>query len=177
MEIREYSESIVAKTKMKGSFNDSQNSAFRVLAGYIFGKNESKQKIAMTAPVTQSPSSEKIAMTAPVTQVKEDGEWVMTFTMPSKYTLETLPRPQDPRVEFEVIPPHKVAAIRFTGFWTEEKNTEKARLLNAWLEKEKKWKTTSGPRFAGYDPPWTLPFLRRNEILIDVEDISPINSK
>lgn len=171
IEIREYNQLIVAKTKVTGSFSESQNSAFRILAGYIFGKNKSKERIAMTAPVTQKPTSEKLAMTAPVTQARVGDQWEMTFTMPSKYTLETLPEPQDSRVEFEVIPSHKVAAIRFTGFWSEKKIDEKTRILTESLRKEKKWKIVSGPRFAGYDPPWTIPLLRRNEVLIDVESV------
>ena len=168
IEVREYSESIVAKTKTRGSWKESQNTAFRILAGYIFGSNESKQKIAMTAPVTQAPSSEKIAMTAPVTQIKDGDEWVMTFTMPSQYTLDTLPKPKDSRVQFEIVPRHKIAALRYTGFWSEERNAEKAQELVTWISKQPGLKVIGAPRFAGYDPPWTLPFFRRNEIMIDV---------
>lgn len=169
-EVRQYGERIVAKTRTRGTFRESQNEAFRILANYIFGANESRQKIAMTAPVTSAPTSEKIAMTAPVTQAKENGEWVMTFTMPAKYTLETLPKPTDPRVQFETLPARKIAAIRYSGFWSEERNEEKARELQDWLNKEEKWRPSGAPRFAGYDPPWTLPFLRRNEMLIDLSD-------
>ena len=168
-EIRRYSPYIVAKTKVKGSFESSQNEAFRILAGYIFGGNQSKQKIAMTAPVTQTQAGEKISMTAPVTQTKQGDEWVMTFSMPSRYTMEQLPKPNDPRVEFEEVPSRVVAALKFTGFWSEEKNKAKESELKDWVDQQGGYTRLGEPRFAGYDPPWTIPFLRRNEILWDLE--------
>jgi len=169
-EIRLYSSAIVAKTTIRGPFKEAQNDGFRLLAGYIFGKNKSNEKIAMTAPVVQTSKSEKIAMTAPVVMSPgNDKEWTMTFTMPSKYTLETLPVPTDKRVQIERSEERSVAAVTFTGLWSEETNREKAEQLKDWLKKFPEYEITSGPMFAGYNPPWTLPFFRRNEMLFEIK--------
>jgi len=99
-EIRSYSSYIVAMTKVKGEFKEAQSEAFRILAGYIFGKNEKKQKLSMTAPVVQGKSveSERLAMMAPVVQSSTAEGWTMTFIMPSEYKMEDLPEPKDKRV-------------------------------------------------------------------------------
>lgn len=165
-EIREYEPYIVASTKIEGSFKEAQNPGFRVLATYIFGENEGNQKISMTAPVVQRP--EKIAMTAPVVQSPSGGGWEMTFMMPSKYKLEDLPLPKDPRVKLKVMPARTLAVIRFSGFWSDEKNRKMAGDLQDWLTQLNKYESVSAPMFAGYDPPWTLPLLRRNEMMIEV---------
>lgn len=112
-EIRRYRSYIVAKTEVQGEYKEAQNAAFRILADYIFGNNRAQAKIAMTAPVEQreAATSEKIAMTAPVEQTKSERGWVMTFMMPSKYRAETLPEPNDPRVQFEEIEAKMVAVI------------------------------------------------------------------
>lgn len=169
-EIRQYDSYIIAKTTVKGSFKDAQSEGFRILAGYIFGKNKSKQKIAMTAPVVQKAESEKISMTAPVViSPNENKTWTMTFSMPSKYTLETLPIPTDERVKIEKIEGKLIAALTFSGFWNESKNAEKGQELTEWLRGYQDYEITSPPMFAGYNPPWTLPFLRRNEMLIELK--------
>ncbi len=168
-EIRKYESTIVAKTTIQGSFKEAQSQGFNLLAGYIFGKNKAQKKIAMTAPVVQKAESEKIAMTAPVVMKPSDNQsWTMTFSMPSSFTLETLPTPTDARVVIEKIEPRYVAAIRFTGFWGEEKNAQKAHALKEWLKTQPEYKVASEAMFAGYNPPWTLPFLRRNEMLIEL---------
>jgi hypothetical protein len=170
-EIRRYNSYIVAKTTVKGSFKDAQSKGFRILAGYIFGKNKTKQKISMTSPVVQNKqeSNEKIAMTAPVTIASENNEWVMTFSMPSQYTLESLPVPNDPQIKLEKVDERFVAALTFSGFWNEEKMREKGSELAQWLEKHSSYKQISSPMFAGYNPPWTIPFFRRNEMLIELQ--------
>ncbi len=168
-EIRQYDSYIIAKTTVSGSFKDAQSEGFRILAGYIFGKNKSKQKIAMTAPVVQKSESEKISMTAPVViSPNENKTWTMTFSMPSKFTLETLPEPSDERVEIEKVEGKLVAALTFSGFWNESKNEKKALELTEWLKNYQEYQLISAPMFAGYNPPWTLPFLRRNEMLIEL---------
>lgn len=173
MEIRRYSPYIVATTRVDGSFKDTQSKAFKILAGYIFGDNETKEKISMTAPVTMNMKeneSEKIAMTAPVVQSPTENGWEMSFMMPSKFAkIEDLPKPKDNRIIFDEIPSKTIAVIKFTGFWTEEKNQKMADLLKEWLKTQNQYKESSAPKFAGYDPPWTLPFLRRNEIMIEIE--------
>lgn len=168
IEIREYADLIVAQTAVTGDYEKSSGIAFRRLADYIFGNNRKEQSISMTAPVVQELENEEIAMTAPVLQEKSGQKWVMSFVMPARYTLETLPEPLDPDVEVKRVRGKKVASIRYSGLLTEDKITAKGKELLAWLD-ENGYKALSLPRSAGYDPPWTLPFLRRNEVLIDIE--------
>jgi hypothetical protein len=125
IEIRNYKSYLVAKTTISGDFKKAQSQGFRILASYIFGKNKAQQKIKMTAPVSQKVESknEEISMTAPVLMAKaNNNSWTMTFTMPAKYNLETLPKPDDPRVEIETVPSKLVAAYTFTGLWSSKKN-------------------------------------------------------
>lgn len=170
-EIRYYEPYLVAKTTVKGDFKEAQTSAFRILAGYIFGDNEKKQKIAMTGPVVQksNPESEKIPMTGPVVQSPGKDGWMMTFMIPSSYKMEDLPKPKDKRVSFETIPAKYNAAIRYSWYGKKSRNEIKANELQDWLAGLKEYETVSSPMYAGYNPPWTLPFFRRNEIMIEVE--------
>lgn len=172
-EIRRYRSYIVAKTEVQGEYKEAQNAAFRILADYIFGNNRAQAKIAMTAPVEQreAATSEKIAMTAPVEQTKSERGWVMTFMMPSKYRAETLPEPNDPRVQFEKIEAKMVAVIQYSGSRSEKANQEKADQLKSWVQTLKSYDIVSASRSAGYDPPWTLPPFRRNEMHFDVKKI------
>jgi len=169
-EIRYYEPHIVAKTAVKGDFKEAQGEAFRILAGYIFGGNEKKQKLPMTAPVVQKPEteSEKIPMTAPVIQRPSEEGWVMTFMMPSAYKMEDLPTPKDERVRLEKVPEKYVAAIRYTWLGTKRRNERKANELQEWVAGLKEYEAVSAPMYAGYDPPWTLPFLRCNEMMIEL---------
>lgn len=174
IEIREYKPYIAATTSMQGSYEAVQSDLFRTLAGYIFGKNSTDSKIAMTAPVQTNPeikaSSEKIDMTAPVLMQSESTDlWSMTFSMPSKYTIQTLPKPLDSKIMLIEVPAKKIAVIRFSGSYDDlEKRRSKAAELLDWLAAQQ-YKAVSKPVFAGYDPPFTLPFLRRNEVLIEIE--------
>ncbi len=171
IEIRTYVPMIVAQAKVSGNREDSINEGFRIIADYIFGNNTGAQKIAMTAPVSQEPgeiSGEKIAMTAPVIQEPENGAWVVRFMMPSSYTLETLPKPKNGAVELIQIPSKKFAVIRFSGTANETSLKEETKKLLAFVE-EKKLKTLSDPTYAFFNPPWTLPFLRRNEVMVEIK--------
>ncbi len=168
IEIRQYGEMIVAETVVEGSYGQTSGAAFSRLAGYIFGKNRAKQKLAMTAPVLQEPVSEKISMTAPVIQEKKGNAWVMSFVMPEGYRLETLPVPLDDAVKLRMLPGKKVGVIRYSGLHSEHNLRNFAEKLTGWLEKNGN-RVLSGARSASYDPPWTLPFLRRNEVHIDIE--------
>lgn len=171
-EIRDYNARIVAKTTIDGAYKDAQKEAFRILADYIFGKNTGKQEIAMTAPVTQESSSSKIAMTAPVTQSKTEGGWTLSFAMPSKYQeVSQVPQPIDKRIKLEKRPGGTFAVIQFTWLTNEERNKEKTQDLLQWLENKKQYQAISNPVYAGYDPPWTLPFLRRQEILLEIKKL------
>jgi hypothetical protein len=170
-EIRYYEPYIVAKTTLKGEFKQAQREAFRILADYIFGANQKKQEIAMTGPVVQEPEAEgqEIKMTAPVVQSPDEEGWTMAFMMPPEYKLEELPIPNDKRVVLEKVPAKYMAAIRYTWFGSEARNQENAKELMDWLVGRKDFSPVSKPMYAGYDPPWTLPFVRRNEMLIEVK--------
>lgn len=166
--VRRYAPMIVAETTVEGGLWGASNDGFRVIAGYIFGNNTAAAsgegaKIAMTAPVTMEP--ERIAMTAPVTTEADGGRFRMHFVMPSRYTLATLPRPNDPRVRLREVPAQRMAAVRFSGFTGEGRVADKTAELLAWV-KASGLETAGTPQLARYDPPWTLPFLRRNEILV-----------
>ena len=165
-EIRLYPSYIRAKTTVKGTFKSSQSKAFKRLAGYIFGGNKSNEKMEMTSPVIQKQkaSSKKISMTSPVIQAKNKEGWVMSFVMPSKYKMDTLPKPDDKNVVLEEMSESTRAVIKFTGFWSETKNQRKAEELKKWVEAKTQFTISSESQFAGYNPPWTLPFLRRNEV-------------
>lgn len=171
IEIRQYPALLIAKTFSTGNHKESGNKAFRILFDYISGKNQSAQKISMTAPVIEnaSRSNEKISMTAPVvvSQTTEQGTpWA--FVMPASYTQQTLPIPTDSRILIEEIPAKRVAALRFSGRWSEKRFEKNKQELAGYL-KTKNLRPHGDFALAFYDPPWTLPFLRRNEILIDLK--------
>jgi hypothetical protein len=167
-EIRQYAPHIVAETYVGGDFDDVGNEGFRRLAGYIFGKNRQKNKIAMTAPVNQEMNSEKIAMTAPVNQEATDGEWRISFVMPSKYALEDLPEPLDSRVLLKEMPGRLVAALKYSGTWSQKRYEKKKAQLETLLQQQG-FRAVGEPIFARYDSPFKPWFLRRNEVLIPIE--------
>ena len=167
-EIRQYDSQIVAETYVDGDLEDVGNEGFRRLYGYISGDNKKKQSISMTVPVGQEAGSEKIAMTAPVKQEKKDNQWRITFLMPTEYTLETLPEPNDTRVKLKVDPGRLMAAVRYTGTWSEDGYEENRALLEEYIQKRGLTKA-GDPVWARYDPPFMPWFLHRNEVLIPVE--------
>jgi len=167
-ELRQYSAHIVAETLVEGDFSKAGKEAFIRLAGYINGQNRSKQKIPMTAPVSQEADSVKIPMTAPVNQERIGEKWRFTFLMPAEYTLETLPEPLDSRVALKMVPERLMAALRYSGSWRERRYEEKKKQLIEWIEK-RGLKQIGEPIFARYNSPFTLWFLRRNEVLIPVD--------
>jgi effector-binding domain-containing protein len=167
-EVRQYRPQIVAETVVEAGFDEAANAAFGRLFNYISGENRKKESIAMTAPVDQKTTSEKIAMTAPVNQQEYEGEYSVSFLMPSKYTMETLPEPLDPDVRLREVPARKVAAIRYSGSWSRKRYEAKKALLQEWIEK-KRLRITGEGIFARYDPPFQVWFLRRNEVLFPVE--------
>lgn len=167
-EVRQYRPRIVAETVVEADFNEAGNIAFRKLFNYISGENRGKKSIAMTAPVNQKTGPEKIAMTAPVNQQMSEGKYSVSFLMPSKYTMQTLPQPLDPDVKLREIPAHKAAAIRYSGSWSRKRYEAKKALLEEFIKK-KGLRITGEDIFARYDPPFQLWFLRRNEVLFPVE--------
>jgi hypothetical protein len=170
-EIRQYEPVIVAETKIDAKFDRAGNEAFKILAGYIFGANKSKTKIEMTAPVSQvaknKSESEKIEMTTPVNQIKSASGFVVQFTMPKQYTLETLPLPNDSRVELRQVPSRKVAVLSYSGSWSEKRYNKKLAKLKTALENDK-LKIQGEPVFARFNSPFQLWFLRRNEIWLEL---------
>lgn len=174
IEVRVYKPYIAATTFVEGSdYKKVQNKAFKILAGYIFGDNIEKEEIAMTSPVLQekTASSKKITMTAPVLQEKRRNGWAMTFSMPSKYSLKDLPKPNSDKISFKEVDSKKFVSIRFNGVSNIKKNKMNAEKLEAWIKNSGKYLAVSDPVFAGYNPPWTLPYFRRNEILIEIKDL------
>ena len=167
-ELRRYEPGIVAETVVASDFGGAGNVAFRRLYDYISGGNRQKESIAMTAPVRQEAQSEKIAMTAPVNQQRSGDQWVVSFLMPSKYTMQTLPEPLNLAVILREFPARKMAAVRYSGTWS-QKRYEKYRARLEEFVAGQGWTIQGEPVFARYDPPFQLPFLRRNEVLIPVE--------
>lgn len=169
IQIRHYDDFIVAETIVQAEYDEASSIGFRRIAGYIFGENKRNEKVAMTAPVLQErETGEKISMTAPVLQEKSGASWKTSFVMPAKYTMDTLPQPLDPSVILKEVKGGKVAVIRYKGVLSEENIAKKTKELEHWLKKND-YELISKPRSAGYDPPWTIPFLRRNEVHIDIE--------
>jgi len=165
-EIRDYAPYILAVTSVEGEFEKAGSRAFRKLFGYISGDNQSQIKIAMTAPVSQQPG-EKIAMTAPVGQQKSGNLWLVSFMMPTSYSLENLPVPDNPEVSLRQIPSMRMATVRYSGFWNEKNYLKNKLKLDAWIE-EKQLNVSGEAIWARYNAPFVPWFVRRNEILVPV---------
>jgi len=178
-ELRQYAPMLVAETLVDGDMDDASSAGFRKIADYIFGNNQvqagtSSTKIAMTAPVTMEPQSQKIAMTAPVALIPAENmaasqQWRVHFVMPSQYTMGSIPKPKNPDVKLREIPGKLFAVNSFTGFNTQSRIQAKTDELSAWIG-QKNLKSLGQTQLARYDPPWTLPMFRRNEVMIEVED-------
>ena len=167
-EIRQYETRIVAETYVDGNLDDAGSDGFRRLYAYISGENKKKESISMTAPVGQEAGSEKIAMTAPVSQEKKGDRWRITFLMPAEYTLEMLPDPIDERIKLAEEPGRLIAAVKYSGTWSEEGYEKNKALLEEYLRRRGLTKAGAAV-WARYDPPFMPWFLRRNEVLIPVE--------
>ena len=169
-EVREYKPYIVAETIVDGDFEDAGDEAFGRLFKYISGNNKSRQNVEMTAPVGQVAESQKINMTSPVGQKQLEGRWAVSFMMPASFTLETLPEPKDQNVILRQVPARHMAAVRYSGFWSEEGYMRNKAKLEAWIG-EKGFNTVGEPVWARYNPPFMPWFLRRNEILVPIGDL------
>jgi hypothetical protein len=164
-EVRDYPGLVAAEVDVGGSRDEASNAGFRLLARYIFGGNTRKESIAMTAPVVQAPASQNLAMTAPVTQTGQSGAWTVRFIMPAGSTLQALPTPNDPKVRLVDLAPQRFAVVRFSGLASVKDVAERTEELRVFMTR--KGLTASGPSaLARYDPPWTLWFMRRNEVMI-----------
>lgn len=169
IEYRQYESYLVSETVIEnaGDYKAAGNEGFRRLFRYITGSNRGQAKIAMTAPVEQAPTSEKIAMTVPVQQTNSADGWRVAFMLPAQYTLETAPQPTDSRVRVREMPGRLMAVLRYSGRWTERNFEMKQNTLLDMLESESV--TPVGEiQSALYDPPYMPPFLRRNEVMIQV---------
>ena len=175
-ELRRYDPQIVAQTWVTGDQKQAGNKGFKILADYIFGNNTApggeSSKISMTSPVKMQPQradsdqSQKIAMTSPVAMQEQDGKWRVRFVMPSKYTMQTLPKPNNDEVSIIEVPVKTYGVIKFSGLTGEEKVATKTAQLKEWMQN---LNIVGTPEMARYNPPWTLPFMRRNEIMIEYQ--------
>lgn len=167
-EIRQYHSQLIAETFIDGEMSTASNRGFRLIAGFIFGDNrikgatsEQSEKIAMTAPVIVEPQ------TGSMVAANEANRWRIQFTMPGKYSIATLPKPLNPAVTLREVPAKRYAVIVFSGFTGTEKIQKKTSELLNWMQ-AKQLQAIAAPQLARYDPPWILPFFRRNEILIEI---------
>ena len=168
-EVRRYSPYLVAEVDVVG--DDSDSRAFRILAGYIFGDNQQSEKMQMTAPVEtrEPPSGQKLAMTAPViSATANDATATYAFVMERKYTLDTLPRPNDERIRLLERPERVVAVRRYSGGWSEARYAENKKALLEALARDNV-SAIGAAEFARYDSPFKLWFLRRNEIWVPIK--------
>jgi hypothetical protein len=167
-EIRDYTTHILAETVVEGDFKEAGNAAFKRLFRYISGDNRSRDRVAMTAPVSQESKGEKIKMTTPVGQQHLQEKWTVSFMMPASYTLKNLPEPDDPKVTLRQEPARRIAAVRYSGFWSEQNYLRYKLELESWI-REKGFTSVGDPIWARYNSPYTPWFLRRNEILIPID--------
>ena len=175
-EIREYPMHIVAQTTVRGSYGESMSGGFRIIAKYIFGGNTKKESIAMTAPVVAQNSgknnvSESIAMTAPVVATTEGDFQIISFGMPRSYTINTLPTPNDSRVKIVMIPKKKYAVLNFSWYRSDLRIKRMQNKLLLALARDKVI-TQGSTAYAGYNAPWTPPWMNRNEVLVEIIDQS-----
>ena len=173
-EVRQYAPYLVAEVVVPGPASEAGNQGFNLLGGYIFGKNKGERKLEMTAPVTQTPMPAptpappiKLEMTAPVTQAVTEGGFLVQFVMPKGYTLATLPEPLDERVKLREVLGKRVAVIRFSGGWSQ--STYEAQLQTLRNALSAAGLATQGePISSRYNSPFSLPFLRRNEVWLNL---------
>ena len=168
IEIRQYDPMIIAEVEVVANREEAIREGFRLLADYIFGNNSSKKNISMTAPVEQK-GNQKIAMTTPVQQQFTNKSWRISFVMPSKFSMDSLPVPNNNRVHLKEVLAKKFVVIEFSGTNSNANVNEHENQLMSYID-AKKIKTIGSPKYAFYDAPWTLPILRRNEVMIEIKN-------
>ncbi|WP_421858376.1 SOUL family heme-binding protein [Oceanicaulis sp.] len=168
IEIRDYAPQILAEVVVEGDRRQASGRGFRPLAGYIFGDNQPREEIAMTAPVTSTRSGQEIAMTAPVTtEADAEGRWTVAFIMPSEWTMETLPEPMNDDVTLREQPARRIAVYQFSGMMNDARAQRGREALEAYLQ-EQGLEPLSTPTYASYDPPWVPGPFRRNEVWVEI---------
>jgi hypothetical protein len=168
LEVRDYPVLLSAQVTVTGERNEAVSTGFRLLASYIFGGNARKQSISMTAPVVQTRTGGRfLPMTAPPAPGARPASWVVSFIMPSGFTLASLPAPQDGRVRLGALPAARVAVARFSGLAGDADIRRETGFLETFMARNH-LRPVGGPSLARYDPPWIPWFLRRNEIWIPV---------
>lgn len=175
-QIRKYYPFMMAQTFVRGDYQFSTSEGFYRLANYIFGSNSEGEKMSMTTPVFQS-KSRKLVMASPVLQEQRSDGWMMSFVLPAKYKIESVPKPLVENIEIIKVPALIVAAIRYRGANSEEKIVHYSKELIDWIETQDQYQIISEPRCAQYDAPHVLPFFRRNEIQITIHEIPKRNRK
>ncbi len=163
IEVRQYPAMIVAEVQVEGVRQRAIREGFKLLADFIFGNNHLQKQVAMTAPVQQQ--STTIAMTAPVQQQASQAGWWVRFVMPSAYTMATLPQPNNKAVKVRVVPEAQYVVIRFSGLASHQRMADQRAKLAQYVEAHN-LSVHGMPVYAFYNPPWTLPFFRRNEIML-----------
>lgn len=179
-EIRRYAPILIAETFVDGDMDEASNKGFRLIADFIFGNNQvadtnANAKIAMTAPVTVEPISQKIAMTAPVTVEPQSADtnmqvpkkWRIYFVMPSQYTLANIPKPKNNAVTLKEVPSKYFLVYSYSWLNTLSRVQTKTDEALEWANR-KGLKVIGTPKLSRYDPPWTLPMFKRNEIMLEV---------
>lgn len=171
--VRQYAGYVQAALVLEGAFEEVGYQAHKLLAGYISGKNQSMVSIEMAAPVTQQPVRRKIEMATPVTQ-QDAGEdtFKLAFVMPRKWTLETLPMPEDQRIRLEAVPPTTFAVVKYAGGWSKKRYEKNLSMLRDWIHAQG-WSIISEPLWARYNSPFMPTFWRRNEILLEFRETPP----
>ena len=173
-EIRRYPPLVVATTLVPGDMDAASNRGFRTIADYIFGNNVAtpagaSAKIAMTAPVTLSPLTPVTPAAGSPTSDMTAEQWQVEFVMPGQYRLDTLPRPKNEAVTLRELPARTTAVLSYSWLNSEAKVQQKIEELRVWM-KARQLEPLGAPRLARYDPPWTPPMWRRNEIQIDIRN-------
>ena len=170
-EVRRYAPYLVAEVDVEGDFGEAGNKAFRLLAGYIFGDNETEEEMSMTAPVESRPKDEgvRMSMTTPVTSTASaTGQYTYAFVMERKYTLALLPQPRDPRIRLRQQVARVMAVRRYSGRWTEGNyRKNEAKLMEALSADDRR--PIGTPILARYNSPFTPWFMRRNDVMVRIE--------
>jgi hypothetical protein len=166
-EVRSYEYHILAETRVDGEFEEAGSQDFGRLFKYISGDNKTREEVQMTSPVSQEAAGEEIAMTSPVGQQRENNKWLVSFMMPSSYTIDTIPEPTASDVTLRLVPARHIAAVTYSGFWSEDSYLSNKAELEAWI-KQQGLNVVGEPVWARYNPPIMPWFLRRNEILIPI---------